>query len=152
MDFEGFVGASPQMRVIYEQIGRIAPSSAPVFITGESGTGKEVCAEAVHARSNRADGRFVAINCGAIPRDLMETELFGVVKGAFTGAMQDRDGAVELANNGTLFLDEIGELDLSFRQNCCAFCKPTASIAWAKLCRARWMCALFAPPTEIRCK
>ncbi|TDQ63996.1 two-component system repressor protein LuxO [Maritalea mobilis] len=115
LDFEGFVGASPQMRVIYEQIGRIAPSNAPVFITGESGTGKEVCAEALHARSNRAEGRFVAINCGAIPRDLMETELFGVAKGAFTGAMQDRDGAVELAQNGTLFLDEIGELDLSLQ-------------------------------------
>ena len=115
VDFEGFVGASPQMKVIYDQITRIAPSSAPVFITGESGTGKEVCAEALHARSPRANKRFVAINCGAIPRDLMESELFGVVKGAFTGAMEDRAGAAELANGGTLFLDEIGELDLSLQ-------------------------------------
>jgi len=115
VDFEGFVGASAEMQVIYEQIGRIAPSAAPVFITGESGTGKEVCAEALHARSPRKDARFVAINCGAIPRDLMETELFGVVKGAFTGAMEDREGAAELANGGTLFLDEIGELDLSLQ-------------------------------------
>lgn len=113
--FEGFIGASPQMQVIYEQISRIAPSSAPVFITGESGTGKEVCAEALHARSPRANKRFVAINCGAIPRDLMEAELFGVVKGAFTGAMEDREGAAELAKGGTLFLDEIGELDLSLQ-------------------------------------
>jgi len=115
LDFEGFIGNSPQMQVIYEQIGRIAPSAAPVFITGESGTGKEVCAEALHARSSRKDKRFVAINCGAIPRDLMETELFGVAKGAFTGAMDDREGATELANGGTLFLDEIGELDLSLQ-------------------------------------
>ena len=115
LDFEGFVGASAQMQVIYEQIGRIAPSAAPVFITGESGTGKEICAEALHARSPRSTGRFVAINCGAIPRDLMETELFGVVKGAFTGAMEDREGAAELATSGTLFLDEIGELDLSLQ-------------------------------------
>jgi len=115
VDFEGFVGASAEMQVIYEQIGRIAPSAAPVFITGESGTGKEVCAEALHARSPRKAGQFIAINCGAIPRDLMETELFGVIKGAFTGAMEDREGAAELANGGTLFLDEIGELDLSLQ-------------------------------------
>jgi two-component system repressor protein LuxO len=124
--FEGFVGASPQMQVIYEQISRIAPSSAPVFITGESGTGKEVCAEALHARSPRAGKRFVAINCGAIPRDLMEAELFGVVKGAFTGAMENREGAAELAQGGTLFLDEIGELDLSLQAKLLRFLQTGA--------------------------
>jgi len=114
-DFENFVGLSSQMRVVYEQIKRIAPSSAPVFITGESGTGKEVCAEALHRCGPRADKPLIAINCGAIPRDLMETELFGAVRGAFTGAVRDRQGAAELADGGTLFLDEIGEMDLSLQ-------------------------------------
>ncbi len=114
-DFESFVGLSNQMRVVYEQISRIAPSTAPVFITGESGTGKEVCAEALHRRGPRADKPLIAVNCGAIPRDLMETELFGAVRGAYTGAVRDRQGAAELADGGTLFLDEIGEMDLSLQ-------------------------------------
>ncbi|HOV03146.1 MAG TPA: sigma-54 dependent transcriptional regulator [Kaistiaceae bacterium] len=114
-DFEGFVGTSPAMLGIYDQITRIAPSKAPVFISGESGTGKEVCAEAVHARSGRAEGPFIALNCGAIPKDLMESEIFGHVRGAFTGASEDRPGAAELADGGTLFLDEIGEMDLALQ-------------------------------------
>lgn len=114
-DFEGFVGVSSQMQHVYDQIERIAPSAAPVFITGESGTGKDVCAEAIHSRGPRAGKRFVAINCAAIPRDLLESELFGVVRGAYTGAHEDRKGAAELADGGTLFLDEIGEMDLSLQ-------------------------------------
>ncbi|MEZ5839410.1 MAG: sigma-54 dependent transcriptional regulator [Hyphomicrobiales bacterium] len=114
-DFEGFIGTSPAMLGIYDQIARIAPSRAPVFITGESGTGKEVCAEAVHARSGRANAPFIALNCGAIPKDLMESEIFGHVRGAFTGASDDRPGAAELADGGTLFLDEIGEMDLALQ-------------------------------------
>jgi two-component system repressor protein LuxO len=119
--FSGFVGASTQMQFVYEQIDRIAPSSAPVFITGESGAGKDVCAEALHARGPRANKRFVAINCAAIPRDLMESELFGVVRGAYTGAHEDRKGATELANGGTLFLDEVGEMDLSLQSKLLRF-------------------------------
>ncbi|WP_439573002.1 sigma-54-dependent transcriptional regulator [Phreatobacter sp.] len=114
-DFEGFIGTSPAMRGIYEQVRRIAPSRAPVFITGESGTGKEVTAQAVHRRSGRETGRFVALNCGAIPRELMESEIFGHVRGAFTGAVEDRPGAAELADGGTLFLDEICEMDLALQ-------------------------------------
>ncbi len=113
--FEGFVGASAQMSAIYEQIKRIAPSSAPVFITGESGTGKEVCAVALHQRGTRSQKPFIAINCSAIPHDLMEGEIFGVAKGAFTGAHQDRDGAAQSADGGVLFLDEIGEMDLKLQ-------------------------------------
>ena len=109
-DFEGFIGQSPAMRGVYDQIMRVALSKAPVFITGESGTGKEVCAQALHARSSRKDGPFIAINCSAIPAELMESELFGHERGAFTGASDDRTGAAELANGGTLFLDEIGEM------------------------------------------
>jgi two-component system repressor protein LuxO len=114
-DFEGFIGSSPAMRELYEQIRRVAPSKAPVFVTGESGTGKEVTAQAIHGRSGRVRDRFVALNCGAIPKDLMESEIFGHVKGAFTGATEDRPGAAELADGGTLFLDEICEMDLALQ-------------------------------------
>jgi len=114
-DFEGFIGVSSQMQFVYEQISRISPSSAPAFITGESGTGKEVCAEALHRHGQRAEQPFIAINCGAIPKDLMEAEIFGVTRGAFTGAVDDRKGAAEMANGGTLFLDEVGELDISLQ-------------------------------------
>lgn len=120
-DFAGFVGASSAMQFLYEQIGRVAASAAPVFITGESGTGKDVCAEALHSRGPRAGSRFVAINCAAIPRDLMESELFGVMRGAFTGAHEDRRGAAELADGGTLFLDEVGELDPSLQSKLLRF-------------------------------
>jgi two-component system repressor protein LuxO len=109
------------MQFVYEQIGRISASSAPVFITGESGTGKDVCAEALHAKGPRFGKRLVAINCAAIPRDLMESELFGVARGAFTGAHDDRKGAAELADGGTLFLDEIGEMDLSLQSKLLRF-------------------------------
>ena len=114
-DFEGFIGRSPAMQGVYDQILRIASSKAPVFITGESGTGKEVCAQALHARSNRADGPFIAINCSAIPADLIESEVFGHLRGAFTGATEDRKGAAELADGGTLFLDEIGEMPIDLQ-------------------------------------
>lgn len=113
--YAGFVGASTQMQVVYEQIERVAGSTAPVFITGESGTGKDLCAEALHERSARAHRRFVAVDCASIPPEMMEAELFGVVGGAMTGAGDDRKGAAELADGGTLFLDEIGEIDLSLQ-------------------------------------
>ena len=111
----GFVGASAPMQVIYRIIDHVAHSDATVFITGESGTGKELCAEAVHRKSPRNKRPFVALNCGAIPRDLMESEIFGHVKGAFTGAVQAREGAAAQANGGTLFLDEICEMDLEMQ-------------------------------------
>jgi two-component system repressor protein LuxO len=120
-DYAGFIGASSAMQFVYEQIGRIAASAAPVFITGESGTGKDVCAEALHGKGPRANKRMVAINCAAIPRDLLESELFGVARGAFTGAHEDRKGAAELADGGTLFLDEIGEMDLSLQSKLLRF-------------------------------
>ena len=124
--FSGFVGASSQMQFVYEQIERIASSCAPVFITGESGSGKDVCAEALHERGPRANRRFVAVNCAAIPRDLMESELFGVARGAYTGAYEDRKGAAELADGGTLFLDEIGEMDLSLQSKLLRFLQTGA--------------------------
>lgn len=108
--FGGFIGLSKPMQQVYEIIESAAKSSATVFITGESGTGKEVCAEAIHKLSKRAGNPFVAINCAAIPRELLESELFGHVKGAFTGAVTDRNGAVAQAEGGTLFLDGIAEM------------------------------------------
>lgn len=113
--FCGFVGASFAMQAVYRAISTAARSRATVFITGESGTGKEVCAEAIHMLSPRRKSAFIALNCGAIPADLIESELFGHVRGAFTGATSDREGAVARANGGTLFLDEICEMDLALQ-------------------------------------
>jgi DNA-binding NtrC family response regulator len=108
--FGPLVGDSPSMREIYSLLEQVAPSSASVLITGESGTGKEVTARAIHALSPRADKPFVALNCAAIPDTLMESELFGHERGAFTGAVERRIGCFELADGGTLLLDEIAEM------------------------------------------
>jgi two-component system NtrC family response regulator len=110
--FEGMLGASTQMRPIFDIIRKVATSDAPVLILGESGTGKEMVAKAIHQRSNNKAGPFVAINCSAIPETLLESELFGHEKGAFTGAHVQRKGRIESASGGTLFLDEIGEIPL----------------------------------------
>ena len=111
----GFIGTSPAMLKLYERIENAARSQATVFIVGETGTGKELCAEAVHKLSSRADKPFIPINCAAIPRDLLESELFGHIKGAFTGAIADRDGAASMADGGTLFLDEVAEMALDMQ-------------------------------------
>jgi DNA-binding NtrC family response regulator len=113
--FRGLIGSSLPMRAVYHVIESAAASRATVFVTGESGTGKELCAQAIHQLSPRRDGPFVTVNCGAIPRDLMESEMFGHVKGAFTGAIGERIGAVARARGGTLFLDEICEMELSLQ-------------------------------------
>ncbi len=105
-----FIGSSPEMAAIHRTIGSVARSMATVFITGESGTGKELAALAVHAQSRRPTGPFIALNCGAIPPDLLESEVFGHVKGSFTGALSDKPGAAVAADGGTLFLDEICEM------------------------------------------
>ncbi len=120
-EFEGFLGSSLIMQSVYHAIQSAAASDATVFITGESGTGKEVCAAAVHNRSKRRNGPFVPINCAAIPADLIESEIFGHVKGAFTGAVADRKGAAETADGGTLFLDEICEMDVSLQSKLLRF-------------------------------
>jgi len=111
----GFVGGSAVMREVYDKIEGVASSKATVFITGESGTGKELAAEAIHRRSARRDGPYVTVNCAAIPKDLLESELFGHAKGAFTGATADRDGAALQADGGTLFLDELGEMPIDLQ-------------------------------------
>jgi two-component system, NtrC family, response regulator len=108
--FEDMLGTSPQMQGVFAFIRKVAGTNAPVLFLGESGTGKEMAAAAIHRRSARKDGPFVAINCNAIPENLLESELFGHEKGAFTGAHIQRKGMIETASGGTLFLDEIGEL------------------------------------------
>ncbi|WP_020649600.1 sigma-54-dependent transcriptional regulator [Solimonas variicoloris] len=109
-DGEGFVGDSAATRAVRQQIAQVAPTQATVLITGETGTGKEVVARAIHRASPRRDALFVPINCAAIPADILESELFGHEKGAFTGALRERVGKFELADGGTIFLDEITEM------------------------------------------
>jgi len=108
--FEEIVGTSPTLQTVLSRISKVAPSDSTVLITGETGTGKELVARAIHRRSDRSSRAFVSVNCAAIPRDLIASELFGHEKGAFTGATQQRLGRFELASGGTLFLDEVGEL------------------------------------------
>ena len=110
--FCGIIGKSPRMRDLFAMLEKVAGSLSSILILGESGTGKELAARAIHARSPRSSRPFVAVNCGAIPESLIESELFGHKKGAFTGAVADRPGLFEQAEGGTLFLDEIGELPL----------------------------------------
>jgi two-component system response regulator PilR (NtrC family) len=106
------IGSSDPMQRVYDLIGQVARTKTNVLIAGESGTGKELVARAIHDQSDRTDKSFVAVNCGAIPENLLESELFGHVKGAFTGAIQNKEGLFEIADGGTLFLDEVGELPL----------------------------------------
>ena len=114
-EFEGMLGNSARMEDVFRMIRRVGPSGVPVLITGESGTGKELVARAIHRQSARKDKPFVTINCSAIPETLLESELFGYEKGAFTGAAQQRKGRIESAQSGTLFLDEIGDVPLALQ-------------------------------------
>ncbi len=112
---QNIVGKSSKMREVYRLINKVAESDATVLILGESGTGKELVAEAIHAQSNRAKQRFIAVNCAAVPESLLESELFGHEKGAFTGAIERKIGIFETADKGTLFLDEIGDVSLGIQ-------------------------------------
>lgn len=113
--FMGLIGNHPSMRRIFELLRRVGPSDAPVLVTGDSGTGKELVARALHHLSGRSSRSFVPVHCGAIPEELLESELFGHVRGAFTGAIAARTGRFQLADRGTIFLDEIGEMSARFQ-------------------------------------
>ena len=150
--YHGFIGSCLPMQAVYRIIDAAAPSKATVFITGESGTGKEVCAEAIHAQGARAKQAFIALNCGAIPRDLMESEIFGHVKGAFTGAVTERKGAATLADGGTLFLDEICEMDLDLQTKLLRFIQTGSfqKVGSSKIEKVdlRFICATNRDPLE----
>jgi two-component system repressor protein LuxO len=120
-NYQGFIGESLAMQTVYKTVDCVANSKASVFIFGESGTGKEVCAQAIHNAGNRKHNAFIALNCASIPKDLIESQIFGHTKGAFTGAISQRDGAATQADGGTLFLDEICEMDLELQSKLLRF-------------------------------
>ena len=147
-----FLGSSATMSRVFERIRSVAPSIASVFITGESGTGKELCAQAIHDNSARAGGPFVPLNCGAIPPDLLESEVFGHVKGSFTGAIADKAGAAVAADGGTLFLDEICEMEIGLQTKLLRFLQtstvqPVGATKPRKV-NVRIICATNRDPME----
>jgi DNA-binding NtrC family response regulator len=153
--YHKIIGASKPMQAVYKTIENVATSKAPVFITGESGTGKELCAEAIHKESQRKEQPFIAINCAAIPKDLMESEIFGHVKGAFTGADKARVGAATLANGGSLFLDEIGDMDMGLQRKLLRFIQTETfqkvGTSHSEQVDIRFICATHRDPlTEIK--
>ena len=149
--FFGFLGASSVMQAVYRTIEAVGPSKASVFITGESGSGKELAADAVHRASPRRGRPFVALNCGAIPRDLLESEVFGHVKGAFTGAVADRAGAAMQADGGTLFLDEITDMPLEMQVKLLRFVQTgtfqPVGASHTERVDVRFVCATNRDPT-----
>ncbi len=147
-----FLGSSEAMQEVYAKIRAVAGSMATVFITGESGTGKELCAQAIHDGSARASGPFIALNCGAIPPDLLESEVFGHMKGSFTGAISDKPGAAAAADGGTLFLDEVCEMDVGLQTKLLRFLQtsmvqPVGATRPRKV-NVRIICATNRDPLE----
>lgn len=150
--FHRLIGGALTMQSVYRIVESAASSSATIFITGESGTGKELCAEAIHLESNRSCKPYVALNCAAIPRDLLESEIFGHVKGAFTGASTAREGAASRASGGSLFLDEIGEMPLDLQSKLLRFIQsgtfqPVGSSREVKV-DIRFICATNRDPLQ----
>ncbi len=147
-----FVGNSPVMEKVYDRIQSVGRSMASVFISGESGTGKEICAQEVHKASLRANGPFVPLNCGAIPSDLLESEVFGHLKGSFTGAIADKPGAATVADGGTLFLDEICEMDLNLQTKLLRFLQTSTiqpvGASHPRKVNVRIICATNRDPLE----
>ena len=139
-DRDSMIGESPALQRVRELIAQVAPTDSTVLIQGETGTGKVLVARAIHENSARRDRPLIKINCAALPRELVESELFGHEKGAFTGAVQQRRGRFELADGGTLFLDEVGKLPPEARRSCCVCCRNASSNASAVRAACTSMC------------
>lgn len=147
-DERKIVTSNPKMQELIGFVENVAYSKSTVLISGETGTGKEMFARYIHLCSPRADKPFMAVNCAALPEGLLESELFGHEKGAFTGAVARKDGKFELAHRGTLLLDEVTEMEMPLRQNCCAFFRNMKSTKSVDANQSRWMCASSPPPTR----
>ena len=147
--FGSIVGRAPEMEKLNRIIAKAAHSSHPVLVLGESGTGKEMVARAIHFSGPYREKRFIPVDCGSLVPALIESELFGYVKGAFTDAMQSKEGLLAIAEGGTVFLDEVGELPLDFRQNCCARFRKRKSGQWGARSEFRSMFAFWQPPIAI---
>ena len=143
------VAISPKMQEVLATVERVAPTNSTVLLGGESGVGKDLIARAIHEKSRRASGPFIKINSTAIPENLLESELFGYEKGAFTGAATSKPGKFELADKGTLFLDEIGDVPPATRSNFSACCRSASSSAWAARAPSKSMSGFSPPPTAI---
>lgn len=148
----GFIGTSTAMQMLYDRIEKASRSEATAFITGETGTGKELCAEAIHRLGRRAEKPFVPLNCAAIPRELLESEMFGHIKGAYTGAVADREGAARIADGGTLFLDEVAEMALDMQAKLLRFLQSRSftkiGSSRAEKTDVRIICATNRNPVE----
>ena len=147
-ELPGVVGASPAMRQVYRLTRLAAPTSASVLLVGETGTGKELIARAVHQLSPRADGPYVRVNCGALAESLLESELFGHVKGAFTGAIEDNNGRFEAAHGGTIFLDEISSMSPKLQVKLLRVLQEKQFERVGDTRRAPSTCASSPPPTS----
>ncbi|MDA5565457.1 sigma-54-dependent Fis family transcriptional regulator [Cobetia marina] len=151
--FEGFIGGSSSMQTLYRTLIQVAHSDAPIFITGESGSGKELCATAIHRHSPVREGPFIAVNCAAIPAELLESQLFGHVRGAFTGAVSAQQGLAVAADGGTLFLDEIAELPLPLQSKLLRFLQtgqvmPVGATRTVEV-NCRIVCATHQDPRQL---
>ena len=145
---DAVIGADFGLKQVMHKARQVAALDSPVLLMGETGTGKDVIANTIHFSSERSDGPFVTVNCGAIADSLIDSELFGHEKGAFTGALSPKRGRFERADKGTIFLDEIGELPPRHRCGSCASCKTNKSNGWAGPKRFFWIYALSPPPIE----
>jgi two-component system response regulator PilR (NtrC family) len=145
---DNIIGQSRVLRAALDTARAIAPTNSTVLVTGESGTGKELVARRIHELSPRYDHAFVSLNCGAFPETLLESELFGYVKGAFTGATHSKPGLFQAAHGGTLFLDEIGEMSLPMQVKLLRVLQERKVGRWAPPKKSAWMCASSPPPTR----
>jgi transcriptional regulator with GAF, ATPase, and Fis domain len=147
--FEQIIGKSAALESVLEQVEQVASTNSTVLIEGETGTGKELIAHAIHNASQRCGRAFIKLNCAAIPLDLLESELFGHEKGAFTGAIAQKIGRFEMADKGTLFLDEVGDIPPRCSRSCCACCKNRSSSDSAAVARTKWMSGWWRQPIGI---